>query len=123
MSYKLTLDSKDKIVNVSVDCLLDNSIRMEILNEVSNQFNLNNYTRAIIDLRESRFNPSEPIKGAVDLTIYLNKIRMNQDAKLAFIYVDAETHRKTFEQISQKFRYQVRYFKSIDEAYSWFRGS
>ncbi len=54
--------------------------------------------------------------------MHMSDVGLSPDAKLAFIYLDAETHRKTFEKISQKIGYQLRYFKDIDDAYNWLSG-
>lgn len=123
MKYKLCLDEKDKIVRVKANCLLDNSIRRDILCDIAIHMKSNNYAKAIVDLTESTFNLSEPIEGSVELILHLSDIGMCPDAKLAFIYVDAEQQRKTFEKISQKIGYQLRYFRNIDDAYNWLRDS
>ena len=119
MNFKVDLDTQKKMVKVEVDGPLDNAIRKKILSSIAAQMKSNNFNRAIVDLRRSHFNLSEPMKGSVELTMYLSDIGMSPDAKLAFIYDDAETHRKTFEKISQKIGYQLRYFKDIDDAYNW----
>lgn len=119
MGYTLDLEKTDEIIRVTVDGLLNNSIRVDILSEINNQFKLNNYHKAIVDLRGSEFNPSEPIEGAIDLTIHLNRIKMRFDTKLAFIYIDAEKHRKQFQKLAQQFSYNLQYFKNIEDAYSW----
>ena len=123
MNYKLYFDEEDKIVRVKADCLLDNSIRKDILREIALHLKSKKYSKAIIDLTESKFDLSEPIEGSVELTIHLSDLGMSPDAKLAFVYVDAETHRKTFEKISQKIGYQLRYFKTVDDAHNWLKDS
>lgn len=122
MNFKLDLDIQNKIVMVEVGGLLDNQIRKEILSAIAAQMKSNNYNKAIVDLRRSSFDLSEPIEGSVRLTMHMSDVGLSPDAKLAFIYLDAETHRKTFEKISQKIGYQLRYFKDIDDAYIWLSG-
>lgn len=123
MNYRLELDTQDKVIKVDVDGLLDNNIRKDILREIVDHLKSTKYKKAIIDLRRAIFNLSEPIEGSVKLTMHMSDIGMNPEAKLAFIYEKAETHRKAFEKVSQKIGYQLQYFKTVDDAYNWLRTS
>jgi len=123
MSYRLELDTQDKLVKVDVDGFLDNNIRKDILSEIVSHLKATKYSKAIIDLRRAIFNLAEPLDGSVKLTMHMSDIGMSPDAKLAFVYEKAETHRKAFEKIAQKIGYQLQYFKNVDEAYNWLRTS
>ncbi|PLY04866.1 MAG: hypothetical protein C0622_02155 [Desulfuromonas sp.] len=123
MSYELRIEEEDRLVSVTATCLLNNNIRRNILDDINAVFHEKNYAKALIDLREAVFDPAEPIVGAVDLTIHLNRIRMKFDSKLAFVYTDAEEHRKSFEIIANKFNYRVQYFKKLEDARSWLLGN
>ena len=118
-NYILELDEEHQIAKVTAFGLLNNTIIMEILGEVVKIFHSRNYHKSIIDVTESQFHPDEPLEGSVFLTMHLSSLKFNPNEKLAFIYIDSECHRKTFEKMAQKFRFQLKYFKKTDEAYSW----
>ena len=123
MSFTLQVDPQEKIAKVQVEGALDNSIRMEILGAIALESKAGNCSGALIDLRQSIFDLSEPIEGAVKLTMHMSDLGMSPDTKLALVYKGAENHRSTFETITQKIGYQVRYFKNTDEAYLWLESS
>lgn len=119
MSYDISLNKIANVVVVRVEGVLNNDIRKGILRDLDAEMKTHSCFKAIIDLTRSRFDSAEPVEGAVELTMYMNSIRMNRNSKLAFVYVDAEKPRKTFEKMSQKFGYQLRYFKDFSAAYDW----
>ncbi|MFC1868991.1 hypothetical protein ACFL0H_12780 [Thermodesulfobacteriota bacterium] len=119
MNYALELDSKYQIIKVKVTCLLNQEVRKNILLEVASQLSVSNFSRVIIDLTESTFNPAEPMVGAIDLTNYMRNIGIQPHVKFAFIYSDAETHRKYFENVAQIDGFNLRYFKNFNEATAW----
>ena len=79
------------------------------------------YSRAIIDLTETEFDYHIPTTGASELTAYMKIIDIPLQAKLAFIYSEAEPHRKHYEQVCQKDGYNVRYFKNLNDALEWLK--
>ncbi|PLX80711.1 MAG: hypothetical protein C0616_07405 [Desulfuromonas sp.] len=119
MNYQVSFDNTDNIVKVVVTGDLDNDIRKAILHDVDSAMKTHACHRAIIDLRQAVFNPSEPMEGAVELIMYMSSIHMKLDSKLAFVYSDAEDQRKMFEKFSRKFGYQLRYFKDPETAQHW----
>lgn len=119
MNYDLELDSKNNIVKAKVHCLLNQDIRKEILLAITSQLEISNYSKVIIDLTHSTFNPAESMVGALDLTNYMRSIGMKPHVKLAFIYSEAESHRKYFENVAQAIGFNLQYFKSFNEATAW----
>lgn len=123
MGYQLTFDNTGSFVKVEVTGNLDNDLRKAILKDIDSAMKTHDCPRALIDLRQAVFNPTEPMDGAVELTMYMSSIHMKLDSKLAFVYVDAEDHRKTFEKFSRKFGYQLRYFRDPHAAQLWLEGT
>lgn len=121
MEYHLEVDSENKRVKVTVLCLLNQGLRKEILLAVANQLRANDYSRALIDVTAAIFNPDESMVGALDLTSFMHSIGISPQVKLAFVYADAEEHRKYFESVSQLDGFTLRYFTSADEAAAWLR--
>ena len=119
MSYTLEIDKLSEVVNVKATCALNNAIRKEILNDVAEHLKSTRYTKVIIDLTDAAFNSAEPIEGSVELAMYMSRIGITPEARLALIYADAEGHRKTFEKITQSVGYRLCYFKNVEEAYLW----
>jgi hypothetical protein len=123
MSFKLEVDPQEKIVEVEVEGALDNALRMKILSAIAYESEAGNCSGALIDLRRSIFDLSEPIEGAVKLTMYMSDLGISPKTRLALVYKEAEVHRSTFEKITQKIGYQLRYFKNTDDAYRWLKSS
>ncbi len=73
------------------------------------------------ELTQSTFNPNEMMVSALELTRFMGKIGINPNVKFAFIYSDAETHRKYFEKVAQNDGYNLKYFKSQTEATKWLK--
>lgn len=121
MNYKSEFDSENEIINVKVNCLLDQGVRKEILLAVASQLLVSGFSRVIIDLTESTFNPDEPMVGAFDLTNFMRSIGIKQNVRLAFIYSEAEKHRKYFENVAQSDGFNLQYFKSLNKAIEWLR--
>lgn len=119
MSFTLEIDSQEKIAKVDVEGVLDNTIRMEILSAIAKESKSGNCSGALVDLRQSTFDLSEPIEGAVKLTMHMSSLGISPETKLALVYEGAESHRATFEKIAGRIGYQLRYFKNTVEAYQW----
>lgn len=119
MKYDLELDSKCKTVKVKVTCLLNQEVRKEILLAVVSQLGLVNFSKVLIDLRESRFDPNEPMAGAFELTNFMRSVGIKPHVKFAFIYSEAERHRKYFENVAQCDGLNFKYFKSVHDAKVW----
>lgn len=119
MKYDLKIDSKCKTVKVKVTCLLNQEVRKEILFAVVSQLGMVNFSKVLIDLRESRFDPTEPMAGAIELTNFMRFIGIKPHVKFAFIYSEAESHRKYFENVAQCDGLNFKYFKSINDAEVW----
>lgn len=122
MSFRYEIDS-DKTMKVDVEGQLDNNIRMQILRAIADESKAGNCSAAIIDLRQSTFNPSEPIEGAVKLAMHMSDLGISPDTKLALVYEGAEVHRATFEKVTQKIGYRLRYFRNPDDAFEWLNDS
>ena len=119
MNYTIELNQKNKTIEVKAACLLDQGIRKKILLAVSRRLETSGFSRVLIDLTESTFNPSEMMTGALELTDYLRSIGIKPHVKFAFIYSDAESHRKYFENVAQSFGFNIQYFKRRNEAIAW----
>ena len=119
MNYDIELDSKNKTIKIKVTCLLNQDVRKEILLTVASQLGIRGFSKVIIDLTGSTFNPDEPMVGALDLTIYMRNIGIKPHVKFAFIYSEAENHRKYFENVAQSNGFNIRYFTSLNEATTW----
>ena len=119
MDYNIELNSKDETIEVNASCLLNQDIRKKILLAVARRLKTSDFSKVLIDLTESTFNPSEMMTGALELTDYLRSIGIKPHVKFAFIYSDAESHRKYFENVAQSFGFNIQYFKSRKEAEAW----
>ncbi len=121
MNYDIEPDSKNQIIRVKVTCLLNQDIRKEILLAVASQLVLSDFSRVIIDLTESTFSPEESMVGALDLTHFMRSIDIKPDVKFAFIYSEAESHRKYFENVAQSDGFNLKYFKNLNNALVWLK--
>jgi len=110
MNYDIELDSKNQTIKVKVTCLLNQDIRKEILLAVASQIGISVFPRVLIDLTESTFNPDESMVGAMDLTNFMRSIDIMPHVKFAFIYSEAESHRKYFENVAQYGGFNLQYF-------------
>ncbi len=119
MDYSLEADSQQQTIKVKVSGLLNQQIRKEILSAVANQLIITQFSRVIVDLTKSSFNPAEPITGALDLTNYMRILGIQPHVKFAFVYLDSESHRKYFETVAQIDGFNLRYFKNYAEATAW----
>ena len=121
MNYNIELDSKNQTIKVKVTCLLNQDIRKEILLAVTSQLDMSGFSRVIIDLTESTFNPGESMVGALDLTNFMRSIGIKPHIKFAFIYSEAESHRKYFENVAQSDGFNLQYFKNFNDAEAWLK--
>jgi len=121
MNYDIEIDSKNKIIKVKATCLLNQDVRKEILLAVAGQLGISYFSRVIIDLTESTFNPDEMMVGAIELTNFMRSIGIKSHVKFAFIYSEAESHRKYFENVAQLDGFNLRYFRSFNEALEWLK--
>lgn len=77
------------------------------------------YNKILIDLTKSSFKKDEPMVGALELINFMNSIGIPPKAKLAFIFSEAEHHRKYFEGIANTGGFNIQYFKNLHDATSW----
>lgn len=119
MEFHIEPDPEKRMIRVRANGLLTQKVRKEILIAVAGHLKMMHFSKVIIDLTASTFQADEPMIGALELTTFLNKIGIGHNIKLAFLYRDAESHRKFFEQIAQSAGYNLRYFKSAVEAETW----
>ena len=119
MNFTLENDQKDHTIRVKATCQLNQVIRKEILLAIASKLKELDYSRALIDLTETSFDYYVPTTGASELVAYMLSIGIPSHAKLAFIYSEAESHRKHYENVSQNAGYNVRYFKKINDAKAW----
>jgi len=61
------------------------------------------------------------MSGALELTNFMRSIAIKPHVKLAFIYSEAESHRKYFENVAQFNGFNIQYFKSYNEAAAWLK--
>ena len=59
--------------------------------------------------------------GAIDLANDMRTLGILPHIKFAFIYSEAESHRKYFEKVAQFDGFNLKYFKSLNEATSWLK--
>ena len=59
--------------------------------------------------------------GALDQTNFMRSIGIQPHVKLAFIYSEAENHRKYFENVAQSDGFNIQYFKTLTEAEAWLK--
>jgi len=119
MAFTIESDSKKQVVEVKVSGLLNQKIRKEILLTVAGQLRINNFSKVIIDVTASVFDPDETMIGAWDLANYIRDIGVNPKVRWAFIYKDGESHRKYFEKVAEKEGLSIRYFKNRNNALEW----
>lgn len=121
MNYKIELDPTNKIIKVNIFCELSQNIRKQILLSVVEQIDLTGFKKILIDTRRSKFDQDELMTGAVDLTNFFKTIGISPKVKFAFIYSEAERHRKYFENIAQLGGFNLRYFRAVGEALEWLK--
>ena len=119
MDFVIEPDSKNQIIRVKTACLLTQDKRKLILLEITRQLNITGFSKVMIDLTESSFNPDEPMTGALELTNFLRSLGIQPHVKFAFIYSGAESHRKYFENVAQSDGFNLRYFNSLNKAVLW----
>ena len=122
MNFDLHIDSKSQSVLVKVAGLLDQGVRKEILLSIASLLRMHNLSSVIVDLTESAFDPAEPMVGALDLAKYMKAMGIRPDVKFAFIYSEADEHRRYFETVAQSEGFNLKYFKNLDDANAWLKG-
>ena len=121
MNFTLEIDQNERTIRVKATCQLNQVIRKEILLAIASKLKELDYSRALIDLTETSFDYYVPNTGASELVAYMLSIGIPSHAKLAFIYSEAESHRKHYENVSQNAGYNVRYFKKLNDAKAWLK--
>jgi len=121
MNFTIENDQNDQTIKVKATCQLNQVIRKEILLAIASKLKELDYSRALIDLTETSFDYYVPTTGASELVAYMLSIGIPSHAKLAFIYSEAESHRKHYENVSQNAGYNVRYFKNLNDAKAWLK--
>lgn len=119
MDYTIDKDSDNRRINVKVTCILDQKIRKKILEEVVNVLNISGYQLVQLDLSESTFKKDEQMIGSLELTTHMKEIGICSQTKFAFIYSEAESHRKYFEDVANLAGFNIRYFKDKQSAGKW----
>ena len=116
MNFTLEIDQNEHMIKVKATCQLSQDIRKKILLAIASKLKKYDYSRALIDLTDTSFDYQVPSTGASELVAYMLSIGIPSHAKLAFIYSEAESHRKHYENVSQNAGYNVRYFKKLNDA-------
>jgi len=119
MNFTLEIDQNDRTIKVKATCQLSQDIRKKILLAIASKLKKYHYSRALIDLTETLFDYQVPSTGASELVAYMLSIGIPSHAKLAFIYSEAESHRKHYENVSQNAGYNVRYYRNLNDAKAW----
>jgi len=119
MNFTIENDQNDQTIKVKATCQLNQVIRKEILLAIASKLKELDYSRALIDLTETSFDYYVPTTGASELVAYMLSIGIPSHAKLAFIYSEAESHRKHYENVSQNAGYNVRYYRNLNDAKAW----
>lgn len=121
MDISTEIDKKNQVIVVRAACLLDQNIRKNILYTIALHIKELNYRKVLIDLTESSFRDDEPMAGALELTSFMTSIGIPGQAKLAFVFSEAEEHRKYFEGVAQTSGFNIRYFRHIEQAHDWLK--
>ena len=100
MDFTTKIDHEDKLIKIVATCLLDQDIRKSILYSIVLEIKNSKYNKVLIDLTKASFKKDEPTAGALALTRFMNSIGMPPRARLAFVFLEAELHRKYFEEIA-----------------------
>jgi len=119
MDYTLEIDHNGQTVKIKATGKLSQHARKNILLDITEQLKKYDYSKALIDLTETSFDYSVPMTGALELTAFMQAIGIPSQAKLALVYLEAEPHRKYYENASQDAGYNVRYFKNVSDAVAW----
>ncbi len=119
MSYTIDTQSAPDILKLSVKETLTQALRKEILAVVATQLKVRQVTRVMIDLTRADFNPKEPMVGAWELVNYMKTLGIDETVRFAFLYDDAEEHRKYFENLAQMDGLNLRYFRDYIDAHVW----
>lgn len=119
MEFTTNIDHQDKTIVINASCLLTQDIRKNILSVVAVHLDNSSYDRVLVDLRNSSFNPAEPMTGALELAAYMASIGISSTVKIAFLFEEAERHRKYFEGVANTSGFNVKYFRNMDTAVAW----
>jgi len=119
MNIDIQLDTKNSLIRLKATGLLSQDARKGILLAVAEQLRRSDLSRVVVDLTETHFDPDEMMVGALELTKFMQSIGIKPEAKIAFIYSEAESHRKHFENVAQLGGFTIKYHKSFEEALRW----
>lgn len=119
MNFTVKVDQERQILKVDAHCQLNQEIRKEILLIVASRLQIHGLSKVLIDVRQAVFNPTESMINALDLINYMQNIGIKPDVKLAFVYADAEDHRKYFEKMATSEGLKLHYFRDYERALTW----
>jgi hypothetical protein len=108
-----------QMIEIIVEGLLTQEIRKNILIDSTAFLAQTGYKRLLIDVVNSVFSPGEPMTGALTLINYMKQLGFPTGTRIAFLYRDAETHRKFFESMAQMEGFSLKYFQERDAAIDW----
>lgn len=123
MYYTFEIDKEAKLIRIRATCLLTQEIRKQILLTAANQIQIHGFSKVLIDVTESTFQPDESMINALDLVNYLRFLGIPLFARLALICVDLGEHRKYFESVAQSDGVNLRYFKDEKSGLAWLEQS
>lgn len=119
LSYSVSRLADRDIVEVTVLGPLDAGIRKEILVRSADALRYAGYHRLLVDVLEAAFDPDEAMSNALPLVGLLQALEFPPRARIAFLYKEAEEHRKFFEQAAQTGGFNLRYFRDREAAVTW----
>ena len=119
MGYKIERDEVKRLVRVNVFGPLGQDVRIQVLMEVFNVLTQFGYSSVLVDVREVKIDPDEPVSNAHELVDFMKRIGFKPDVKMAFVYSESVIHRKYFETVSNMQGLNIKYAESHDQAYEW----
>lgn len=123
MTYEISIDREQNIVRAEAAGVMNLQTRKEMLRSIHESLLATDFSRVIIDLRETKFNPDEPVSGAFELIDYMKSIGLSQSAKFAFIHSSKEYPRSAFEQFATIAGFNIKYFLETAEGIKWLKES
>lgn len=83
MGYKIERDEVKRLVRVNVFGPLGQDVRIQVLMEVFNVLTQFGYSSVLVDVREVKIDPDEPVSNAHELVDFMKRIGFKPDVKMA----------------------------------------
>jgi hypothetical protein len=119
MTYKFKEIPNSQILEVKLQGVLSNALRVKVLREASVRISFNGYNRLLVDTRETTISNSQLSFDAIPLVDGLKIFGFHPPKKLAFLKKEDHAIRTLFEKAASQEGLNVKYFDNKEEAIEW----